>query len=62
ILGDLAVGDDVRVYVLNPEDSKGHILLSLRRALEEQDWQVAEEHLESKQSYESKVQSYNKGG
>lgn len=58
----LRVGDTVNVYVLAPEGPGGHVQLSLHRALEEQDWQDAEELQQKGASYESKVTGYNKGG
>jgi small subunit ribosomal protein S1 len=62
VLAGLEVGEDIEVYVLNPEDRQGHILLSLSRALEEQDWTLAEEYMQDETVYESKVSHYNKGG
>ena len=61
-IDSLSVGDQVYVYVLTPEDREGRVLLSLRRAMEEQDWQVAEEYLESGKIYHSRIEHYNKGG
>lgn len=58
----LEVGQEIDVYVLTPEDRKGHILLSLRRALEEQDWRDAETYLNDETLYTSKIAGYNKGG
>lgn len=58
----LKVGEDVFIYVLTPEDRNGHAQLSLRRALEEQDWRDAENYLERGEVYKSKIASYNKGG
>ncbi len=58
----LEVGSEVYVYVLTPEDREGHILLSLRRAMEEQDWRDAEDYLGEGRVYRSKIAGYNKGG
>ncbi len=58
----LKVGETVRVYVVNPRDHNGGIILSLNRALEEMDWQRAEEYRVSQDVYESQVAGYNKGG
>ena len=55
-------GDEITVYVVTPEDSNGNLILSYTRALEEKNWQTAEELLESEDSYESKIEGYNKGG
>ncbi len=61
-VSSLEVGQEVNVYVLTPEDRNGHTQLSLRRALEEQDWIDAEKYNESKEVYTSKITGFNKGG
>jgi small subunit ribosomal protein S1 len=61
-LNRLKIGEEVLVYVLNPEDRNGNVVLSLSRALEEQDWRHAEELLTSKEIYFGKIDGYNKGG
>ena len=55
-------GEEITVYVVNPEDSNGNLVLSFTRALEEKNWQTAEELLESDESFDSKIEGYNKGG
>jgi small subunit ribosomal protein S1 len=55
-------GDEILVYVITPEDSNGNLVLSFNRALEEENWQTAEELLESEESFKSKIEGYNKGG
>ena len=59
---EFEVGDEIVVFVVNPEDSNGNLVLSYTRALEEENWQTAEELLESEDSYNSKIEGYNKGG
>jgi small subunit ribosomal protein S1 len=61
-LASLEVGQEINVYVLNPEDRNGHAVLSLKRAFEEQDWVDAEAYLKSGETYESKITGHNKGG
>ncbi len=39
-------GSPITVFVVNPEDSHGNVLLSYLRSLEEKDWKQAEELLE----------------
>ena len=56
------VGEDITVYVVTPEDSNGNLILSFTRALEEENWQTAEELLESEEAFTSKIEGYNKGG
>ncbi len=58
----LHVGDDVYIYILTPEDRNGHAQLSLRRAMEEQDWRDAESYMERSEVYKSKITGFNKGG
>ena len=55
-------GDEILVYVITPEDSNGNLILSYNRALEEENWQTAEELLGSEDSFTSKIEGYNKGG
>jgi small subunit ribosomal protein S1 len=59
---ELTIGKEITVYVVNPEDQNGNILLSYVRALEEKDWLLAESMLASGESYEGKIIGFNKGG
>ena len=61
-LKSLQVGQKIPVYVINPEDQGGNLVLSLTRARESVSWKQAEELLESKASFQSSVIGYNKGG
>src|SRR6185436_15423631 len=58
----LAVGQTVLIYVIDPEDQNGNILLSLTRAREEKDWREAEALLDSQEVYTGMVAGFNKGG
>lgn len=58
----LAVGNEVLVYVLDPEDGNGNLILSFVKAEEEQDWHTAQKLLKSQDIYESEVVGFNKGG
>ena len=58
----LKVGDEVPVYVLNPEDKNGNVILSLSRAQLEKDWQAAQEIFEGEECFETTVSGYNRGG
>jgi len=55
-------GVEIPVYVLNPEDDNGNVVLSYTRAAEQQDWKRVNEYLASGEVIESKVVGYNKGG
>jgi len=61
-LASFRVGMEIPVYVINPEDQNGTIVLSYVRAREEHDWQTVEEMLSSGDVFQSKVAGYNKGG
>jgi small subunit ribosomal protein S1 len=61
-LSTLSVGLEIPVYVVNPEDQNGTLVLSYVRAREEVGWQQAEEMLASKGSFHSKIIGFNKGG
>jgi small subunit ribosomal protein S1 len=59
---ELIVGNEITVYVVNPEDQNGNVLLSFVRALEEKDWLFAESLLTSGEAFEGKIVGFNKGG
>ena len=43
----LQVGQEVHVFVVNPEDANGNVVLSLKRAQEQISWENVEKLLES---------------
>jgi small subunit ribosomal protein S1 len=59
---DIQVGDEVLAYVVNPQDRDGRIVLSLRQAELEREWQSLEELFEAGEIFEATVTGYNKGG
>lgn len=59
---ELAIGNWISVYVVNPEDQDGNTILSYTKAMEVEDWNLAEELLESQETYQGRVVGYNKGG
>jgi small subunit ribosomal protein S1 len=61
-LEELQVGQEILVYVLDPEDQNGNVVLSYTRAREEHDWLKVEQLLESGEAHEAKIIGYNKGG
>jgi small subunit ribosomal protein S1 len=61
-LSALKVGQDIPVYVINPEDQNGNLVLSYVRARDEVSWKQAEEFIASKKSFDSTIIGYNKGG
>jgi len=59
---ELKVGQEVHVYVLNPEDENGNVVLSLKRAQEQISWENVEKLVTSDTVIDSKVIGFNKGG
>ena len=59
---ELSVGDTVLVYVLQPESTDGHAVLSLRRAGLERKWRSMQEQYDAGEIIEAPVIDHNKGG
>jgi small subunit ribosomal protein S1 len=58
----LKVGDEIHVYVINPEDANGNVVLSLKRAQEQISWDNVEKLVSDGETIESKIIGFNKGG
>ena len=58
----LKVGQEVHVFVINPEDENGNVVLSLKRAQEQISWENVEKLVSSDTVIDSKVIGFNKGG
>ncbi|HEV7127853.1 MAG TPA: S1 RNA-binding domain-containing protein, partial [Ktedonobacterales bacterium] len=61
-LAELKVGDNVLVYVMQPETPEGHAIVSIRRARLERQWRIAQEQYERGELLEAEVIDHNKGG
>ena len=59
---ELEAGKRVLVYVLNPEDKGGNVVLSLAHAQLERDWREAERRFRETEAFPCVVAGYNKGG
>ena len=59
---ELKVGQEVHVFVINPEDENGNVVLSLKRAQEQISWETVEKLIEGETVIDSKVIGFNKGG
>src|SRR5690349_5060540 len=59
---ELHLNDKVLVYVIQPESSEGHAVLSLKRANTERQWRIAEDQFKNNELLKAKVIDYNKGG
>jgi small subunit ribosomal protein S1 len=62
VLAKMTVGEEIDVYVINPEDQSGDVVLSYIRARDEASWKEAEEKQASGASFDSEIIGYNKGG
>lgn len=56
------VGQEIPVYVQAAEDANGTVVLSYTRAQEQKGWQEVEKMMEAGETYEGRVEGYNKGG
>ncbi len=58
----VAVGDEIPVYIVRPEDRDGNIIVSWYRARQEQDWLDAQKLLENGGVWEGEIKGSNRGG
>lgn len=58
----LKVGESVPVYVLNPRDSDGNLIVSINMGLQQHDWNAARELLDQDEVVEVTVTGHNRGG
>lgn len=58
----IQVGDVISVYVLNPHDKEGNVILSPKRATEVVAWEELEKAFNEKEELQVKVTSVTKGG
>lgn len=56
------VGQEISVYVVNPEDRNGNLMLSYTRAREAKSWDKVEQYEKEKESCTGEVNAFNKGG
>jgi len=58
----LQIGDNVLVFVVQPENQEGHPVVSIDRARQEKSWRRLQELHEANEVIEAEVPNYNKGG
>lgn len=58
----LKVGQQVPVYVLNPRDNDGQLVVSINMGLQQYDWNRARELVQSEEVVEVAVTGHNRGG
>jgi len=61
-LAELQEGSTWPVYILQPSDREGNLIVSLSRALQEKDWLIAQEKMENNEMFEATVSGHNAGG
>lgn len=60
--GELNIGDEILVFVLQSEDKEGRAVLSLDKARQEKSWRRLQQQYESGDVLQAAVRNYNKGG
>ncbi len=58
----LKVGQEVNVFVVNPEDQNGNVVLSFKRALEQLSWENVEKMIADETVIDTEIIGFNKGG
>src|SRR5258707_4156613 len=58
----LAVGEQVPVYIMNPRDPDGNLIVSINQGLQQYDWEAAKALLTSEEVVEVTVTGHNRGG
>ncbi len=58
----LKVGQEIKVFVVSPEDSNGNVVLSFKRAQDQLSWENVDKLLEENSVIDSKITGFNKGG
>lgn len=61
-LAELQEGTTWPVYILQPSDREGNLIVSLSRAFQEKDWLVAQQVMEDSEMFEAEVSGHNAGG
>lgn len=59
---ELELNQKILVYIIQPETSEGHAVLSLKRANTERQWRIAEEQYRNNDLLKARVIDFNKGG
>lgn len=58
----LTIGENILVFVVQPENQEGHPVVSIDRARQEKSWRRLQEIYEANEVIEAEVTNYNKGG
>lgn len=58
----LKIGTQIPVYIINPQDADGNLIVSINMGLQQYDWDKARELLNTDEVVEVTVVGYNRGG
>src|SRR5438270_4937809 len=58
----LTVGVQVPVYIMNPRDNDGNLIVSINQGLQQYDWEAAKSLLTTEDVVEVRVTGHNRGG
>src|SRR5690349_7139173 len=58
----LVVGEQVPVYIMNPRDQDGNLIVSINQGLQQYDWEAAKSLLNTEDVVEVTVTGHNRGG
>lgn len=58
----LTIGESVPVYVMNPRDQDGNLIVSINQGLQQYDWEAAKALLDGEEVVEVMVTGHNRGG
>ncbi len=58
----LAIGETIPVYIMNPRDYDGNLIVSINQGLQQYDWESAKALLDSEEVVEVTVTGHNRGG
>jgi small subunit ribosomal protein S1 len=62
VIKELTPGKEVQTYVLQPSNGDGDLIVSINKALELEDWTIAQRLMEADEVTDAKVVETNKGG
>ena len=62
IVAEILEGSVWPVYILQPSDREGNLIVSLSRAIQEKDWLVAQQLMDNNEILEAVVSGHNNGG
>lgn len=62
VIAKLQPGKEVQTYVLQPYNGEGELIVSINKALELEDWSIANKLMDSDEITEARVIDANKGG